>query len=135
MKHLLYSTRPRPLVAVDGSAISLQCASLSHLPLPVSRDVQCVIIIMHLQCIIIIMHLQCIIIIMHCTPRLTGHGSCDNDARCQDIALQLCPPVSCSPIHRDQWAWPCRPLLRVYAYSRPTMHSTSIKLTTPQGLP
>ena len=59
------------------SAISWQCASLSQLPWPVNRGVQC----------IIIMHCRCIIIIMHCTSRLTGNGSCDNDAHCKDIAL------------------------------------------------
>jgi len=69
------------------SAISWQRASLSQLPWPVNRGVQCIIIIMHCRCIIIIMHCRCIIIITHCTSRLTGNGRCDNDAHCKDIAL------------------------------------------------
>jgi len=61
-----------------GGSLSWQRVPLSHLALPINRDV---------QYIAVIMYSAVISIIMHCTSRLTGHARRDNGRHCQDNAL------------------------------------------------
>ena len=69
--------RPPPTIRGGGS-LSWQRVPLSHLALPINRDV---------QYIAVIMYSAVISIIMHCTSRLTGHARRDNGRHCQDNAL------------------------------------------------